>query len=456
MSAPRPIIIVTGANSGVGFGICQRLLCHLSEKYPSDAEPQFKSLFPGKAPQDTAPTESYDGLTLIMACRSEKKALAARQTLLRRLDRYIALEQKKPGYDGHAERFRENLEVNFHSVDMSVARSVFSFCEEIRDTYPYVSHLICNAGCAFWSGVSKFTACKQILEVGLSQAVTIPEFKLQQTGVMSRDGLGCTWQSNVFGHYIMYRHLKPLFEAYASKFSQPARVLWQSSLEAQPCYYDHDDWQLVKTDHSYEGSKYQIDLIASTLTKRSFEHGGEHNSVRHLLVHPGIVHSNMTNGMVDVFFDTMKVLLFYIARLICNSPNHLIVPYTSAISVTHFALVSIFAIPTGLLAFAHRRSAGDPPASCWDDSLATCKFYKDGLRSADDAREAEQRGEFVPLKFSAQCDRWGRPYVGVVPVLDWKQNEKEGEFLVEKCEGLYDAFRKLHASDQKAQTNGHA
>ena len=44
--------------------------------------------------------------------------------------------------------------------------------------YPYVSHLICNAGCAFWSGVSKFIACKQILQQGLSLAITIPEFKL--------------------------------------------------------------------------------------------------------------------------------------------------------------------------------------------------------------------------------------------------------------------------------------
>lgn len=120
--------------SGVGFGICQRLLCHLSEQYPPDAEPQFKSLFPGKAPQDTAPTESYDGLTLILACRSEKKALAAKQLLLRRLDRHIALAKRKAGYDGHAERFRNNLEINFHCVDMSLVSSVFAFCEELKQT----------------------------------------------------------------------------------------------------------------------------------------------------------------------------------------------------------------------------------------------------------------------------------------------------------------------------------
>lgn len=83
-------------------------------------------------------------------------------------------------------------------------------------------------------------------------------------------------------------------------------------------------------------------------------------------------------------------------------------------------------------------------------------MYRDGLRAADEARELEQRGEFVPLKFSAQADRWGRPYVGVAPVLDWKANAKEGEFLVGKCEGLYDAFRKLNTPREKAGANGHA
>lgn len=243
-------------------------------------------------------------------------------------------------------------------------------------------------------------------------------------------------------------------------------------MEGQPCWYSRDDWQLVKTDHSYEATKYQIDLIASKLNQRSLEPGGESDIVRHFLVHPGIVHSNMTNGMVYAFFDTLKVILFYIVsptvspfnRVLLirlkarwfGSPNHPIVPYTSAVSAAHIALVSLLAIPTSLLAFAHRSSKGDPPASCWDDSLATCNIYDDGLRSADEARETEQRGEYVPLKFSARTDRWGRDHVGVMPVLDWKNNEKESEFLIEKCESLYEAFYKLHAESEKVKANGHA
>ena len=84
------------------------------------------------------------------------------------------------------------------------------------------------------------------------------------------------------------------------------------SLEGQPRWYNHDDWQLLKTDHSYEASKYELDLIANKLNQRSLQPGRESNIVRHFLVHPGIVHSNMTQGMVTLFFDTLKVMLFYV------------------------------------------------------------------------------------------------------------------------------------------------
>lgn len=72
-----------------------------------------------------------------------------------------------------------------------------------RCRYPYVSHLVCNAGCAFWSGVDKLLAVRMILTKGLSWAITLPPYKLQKTGIMSKDGLGMTWQCNLFGHYVM-------------------------------------------------------------------------------------------------------------------------------------------------------------------------------------------------------------------------------------------------------------
>lgn len=76
------------------------------------------------------------------------------------------------------------------------------------------------------------------------------------------------------------------------------------------------------------------------------------------------------------------------------------------------------------------------------------------METASEAREAEQRGDYVPLKFGAEADRCGREHIGVTPVLEWAKYEKEGEFLVDKCEGLYQAFAKLEVNNEKTKTNG--
>jgi 3-keto steroid reductase len=39
--------------------------------------------------------------------------------------------------------------------------------------------------------------------INIRDAVTYPRYKLQKSGVMSDDGLGWTFQSNVFGHFII-------------------------------------------------------------------------------------------------------------------------------------------------------------------------------------------------------------------------------------------------------------
>lgn len=117
----------------------------LSQKTSLDAQPQFRSLLPCTNSLDTAVPESYDGLTLIMACRSQQKALAARRKLLHLLDQHIAREKQRVDYDGYAERFRKTLEINFHEVDMSMASSVYHFAEEVSEKYVGLLSSLCMA-----------------------------------------------------------------------------------------------------------------------------------------------------------------------------------------------------------------------------------------------------------------------------------------------------------------------
>ena len=44
-----------------------------------------------------------------------------------------------------------------------------------------------------------------MLDLNLFGIVVHPSYIVQRKGVMSDDGLGWTWQCNVFGHYILVR-----------------------------------------------------------------------------------------------------------------------------------------------------------------------------------------------------------------------------------------------------------
>lgn len=70
-----------------------------------------------------------------MACRSMKRAQAAREELRRHLDLNIIHAKADALYDGHAELFKSNLSINIHLVDLGSWSSVLDFCSEIDKRY---------------------------------------------------------------------------------------------------------------------------------------------------------------------------------------------------------------------------------------------------------------------------------------------------------------------------------
>ena len=109
-----------------------------------------------------------------------------------------------------------------------------------------------------------------------------------------------------------------------------------------------------------------------------------------------------------------------------------------------------------MTSFRHARHSDDS-TSIYEDGLYTAGLYRTGLKSAEAARIAEEQGVPPPLKFGSETDRSGRERVGVLPVLEWAEHEKDSVFLVEKCESLYQTFSKLeeNSPNEANGQNGH-
>ncbi|TFK74365.1 3-keto sterol reductase [Pluteus cervinus] len=396
MSNRWPIVVVTGANGGVGYGICQRLLVQLCSRQPADALPQrYATHYDDSADHTIPPCE---GIILIMACRNEKRAELARQKLYHFLDAHVARLQVQPDYNGYAGSFRKNVKIEIHLINLSSMQAVFSCGDEIARKYPYVSHLICNAGLASFDKIHWPLFFKQLLAdpIGL---ITAPTFNLQHAGELSLDGLGYVWQSNLFGHYALFRALEPIMSASRSPLG--SRVIWMSSLEANPIFWDNeqDDWQLRRTSHSYELSKYQIDLIATYLDQLALR-TGRPNAVRHLIAEPGVCSTNVAAAITGPLTDFIKVMLFYLGRLF-GSQHHTIQPFKAAISAVHLALV-----PLALVTF-------------W-------------------VTESPSKGRYMrpPVRFGAETGRWGDERVGVTEVKQWDVHQSDAPRLLEKIDTL--------------------
>lgn len=126
-------------HSGVGCGICQRLLLSFcGEPLPQDALPQ-----PLATPGTPLPCEFIPNskVTLILACRNPKKATSARDQLLKFVDEHIARRTKRvsPEQAAHMKAFRSNLSLDLLQLDLASSSSTLDFCEEVKGRYATIA-----------------------------------------------------------------------------------------------------------------------------------------------------------------------------------------------------------------------------------------------------------------------------------------------------------------------------
>ncbi|KAG6897681.1 hypothetical protein C0992_012430 [Termitomyces sp. T32_za158] len=254
-----------------------------------------------------------------------------------------------------------------------------------------------NAGVASFSEIDWIGAIKQILTEPVN-GVTAPNYYHQHSGEISIDGLGWVWQCNLFSHYVLYRSIQHLL--LASPPCLGSRVLWSSSIEASPEFFNPEDWQNKCSEHSYESTKYQIDLISTRLDQLALQRPASRR-IRHFVTHPGVCSTNVADALIGPVLNLCKVLVFYLVRFL-GSSNHTIDPFKAAIAAVHISLAPL--------------------------AFVTLFNNKDGTTPR-------------PAKFGAETNRWGHERVGVMDVKEWTENRAESEVLLNKLDALYQSLR---------------
>ncbi|KAG0287486.1 hypothetical protein BGZ96_008573 [Linnemannia gamsii] len=225
MTTERKVAIVTGANSGVGYSIVQRLV---------DESP-----FP---------------LTIILACRNKTRAQEALTSLQLHFSTHTS---SCPSTTFHAPELKIEL------VDVGSAASVLAFNTRILSQHSQVDFLFCNAGILPSAGLMWGKIVKDMFQAPMS-LVTRSDVLLQPKQHLTEDGIGNVLACNVFGHYLM---IKGLEEVLSRTEEDPGRVIWTGSLTAEKSNFQIDDWQGLEAIQPYESSKWVTDLLAIRLNE---------------------------------------------------------------------------------------------------------------------------------------------------------------------------------------------
>ncbi|KAB5542874.1 hypothetical protein GE09DRAFT_1225024 [Coniochaeta sp. 2T2.1] len=355
-------VLVTGANSGIGFGICQRLI------------------------DEFIATRSLDShLILIPTARSTRKSddtvNALRQYAAKRAECSKTLKSRLgPGYEASETTRRIHLVsiqldlCNLPSIRGAADQLVNGTLSNPSDTdaflslvdvrIPRLDAVILNAGIGGWSGLNWSKVAHCFFSKGIVQATTFPTFKAGIKGLTvnpipanpksddeskTSPVLGEVFCANVFGHYLFVHAVLPLLSREPASTAPPGRIIWESSIEPTGGDFSPSDFQAIKTKDAYESSKRLTDIIAMTSSlpsvkpySASYLSPPPSSKDRNLLTppkiylaHPGVVVSTLFPLNAFLFFWYRVVM--YLSRWL-GSPWHPVTAYNGACAMVWLAL----------------------------------------------------------------------------------------------------------------------
>ncbi|KAL2258354.1 hypothetical protein VTK26DRAFT_8364 [Humicola hyalothermophila] len=356
-------VLVTGGNSGIGFGIGERLIDeYLTTRSLSSHLVVIPTTRSVKKSQET-----------IDALRKHTKEFAATSESLR--------SRAGPNYDPKQTTRRVHiLSVQLDLCNLPAIRRASnqllsgtlsspsdddSFVSLVDVKIPRLDSVIFNAGIGGWYGLDWPKVFHNLFTKGLVSATTWPTFKGGHSGhvidpIQGKKGnngtaqIGEVFCANVFGHYVFAHQLVPLLSRPAGSNLAPGRIIWESSVEPDWASFSFDDFEGVQTTAAYESSKRLTDLLALTCTlpasrpyvdnylkpaaTTATEPEPPHppnTRPKIYLVHPGVVQTTLFPLNAFLFFWYNVVL--YISRWL-GSPWHPITAYNGACAPAWLAL----------------------------------------------------------------------------------------------------------------------
>ncbi|XP_028986954.1 3-keto-steroid reductase [Betta splendens] len=262
------VVIVTGANSGIGLALCERLLAVDSQ------------------------------LRLCLACRNMRRAEAARAALL----------------TSHT-----GARVDLLHLDVGSVQSVFTAAQEVKTRYNKIDFLYLNAGIMPNPQVDIGAFFKGLFSRNAINMFATAEGILTQQDRLNSDGLQEVFATNLFGHFLLIRELEPLL----CQTGHISRVVWTSSSNAQRSAFSIEDMQHRNGSEPYSSSKYASDMVSLALNKHKNSQG-----LFSSVICPGLVMTNLTYGILPSFFWTLIMPIMYLIRIFTNTFT--LTPYNGA------------------------------------------------------------------------------------------------------------------------------